>query len=562
MHRFPNPGSALDNLINCFTFLYQNISREQVFDLHDMQELLVSNGLISSSGTMGVEALLKGASKDLSRDKSYNQCKMYAELYRVLGWIQSGEKALWYNFTLLGDHIATASVERLSLVEQCFIGMEFPNDVIDVNGNYVIRPFVTILKTMRALGGVLSRDEIIFGPLSLDNDTDSSTLDAMNKELIYYRTNPKEFDAELQKRLKVRGITQVTARNYTRFPLGALKWLDWAHPIRDKINYSRAQRTYKITAHGIQLVDSIIKKPDIRLSATRNKDYPIKSLAESSFYSMLEESGFDISPVQIIKNNAEQELTNNGIPKNVIFSPFQVLDRAKLASIFNIELPTDKRESIYSPKRLEEVNSGQIQDLQSELKTTIIENTSNLDTKSNAFRKSVENLIDQHTDLEISTILKKEYIAHTKDQFYPLIGDIFQTIGLRCDIPPHGVNSRRWDAIILNDEDSIPIEIKSPTEELHISVKAIRQALENKIILQARQAEKNLKKTTSLAIGFELPKERADVASLIRDIKNIYDIDIAVLGIDYLLKISIRAIRENQALEFKELSNKRGIING
>ena len=32
----------------------------------------------------------------------------------------------------------------------------------------------------------------------------------------------------------------------------------------------------------------------------------------------------------------------------------------------------------------------------------------------------------------------------------------------------------------------IPIEIKSPSEELYVNVKGIRQALENKIILESR----------------------------------------------------------------------------
>lgn len=560
MHRFPNPGSAIDNLINCFTFLYQNIGRDQIFDLHDMQELLVSNGLISSSGTMGIEALLRGASKNLSRDRSYNQCKMYAELYRVLGWIQSGDKALLYNFTLLGDHIATASTERLPLVEKCFIGMEFPNEVIEVNGSHKIRPFVTILKMMTALNGVLSRDEIIFGPMSLDDDSDQAEVNEMIDELSYYRKNPKEFDRHLSKKLEERGITKTTAGNYTRFPLGALRWLNWAHPNLDKVNYLKSQRTYRITEHGLKLAKQLNQSTDIRLSTTKNGNFPQNSLVKACFYSMLEESGFDTSPVQNVKDSSVNELREYGLPDKLIFSPFQVLGRETLSSIFNIKLPKDKRVSIYSPERLEEVDKS-IGGLQSEL-TTIITKAENNNFRINAFSESVIELLDTNNDSEIAAILKEQYVNYTKDQFYPLIGDIFKSMGLNCDIPPHGVNSRRWDAIILNDDDSIPIEIKSPTEELHLSVKAIRQALENKIILQSRQAEKNKRETTSLAIGFELPNDRADVASLISDIKNTYDIDIAVLGIDYLLKISIKAIREDLTLEFSELSNKKGVING
>ncbi len=559
MHRFPNPGSALDSLVNCFIFLYQNIDHEEIFDLHDMQELLVSNGLISSSGAMGVEALLRGASTDLSRDRSYNQCKMYAELYRVLGWIQSGDKALWYNFTLLGDHIATATVERVSLIESCFIGVESPNDVIDVKGDYIIRPFATILKTMNQLNGVLSRDEMILGPLSISDDTDEKIFSSMCEELAELRSAPAKFDKVLASRLKARGITEVTAGNYTRFPLGAIKALDWAQPQRDKSNYRRPQQTYAITSEGQSKVELIKKSIDIRLHNLPDDEKVISDLAFYTFYKMLEDSGFDTSSLSERLGTAETSVKSKFKTTDIIFSPFQTLSRAKLANIFDVTLPSKKRKSIYSPELLEDSNNNET--LHIELDTTVLSNDHEVN-QENDFYESVVQMFDIHGNDEIVEILKESYRAYTKDQYYPLIGEIFTSIGLRCDIPPHGVNSRRWDAIILSSDDSIPIEIKSPTEELHLSVKAIRQALENKIILQSRQAEKNKRPTATLAIGFELPKERADVAKLIEDIKYIYDIDIGVMGIDYLLEMAVFCIRENRKVEFSELASKQGIING
>jgi hypothetical protein len=40
--------------------------------------------------------------------------------------------------------------------------------------------------------------------------------------------------------------------------------------------------------------------------------------------------------------------------------------------------------------------------------------------------------------------------------------------------------------MIVDATDSIPIEIKSPGEEMELSVKALRQAVENKVILLSR----------------------------------------------------------------------------
>ena len=112
------------------------------------------------------------------------------------------------------------------------------------------------------------------------------------------------------------------------------------------------------------------------------------------------------------------------------------------------------------------------------------------------------------------------------------------------------------------EEDSIPIEIKSPTEELHISVKAVRQALENKIILQSRQAVPNKQETSTYAVGFELPNARAEVSELINDIEKIYDIKIAIMGIDELLRLSVNCIAANKTIAFDNLAKTKGIING
>lgn len=559
MHRFPNPGSSLDNTINCFIFLYKNIERDEIFDLHDMQELLVSNGLISSSGAMGIEALLRGASKDLSRDRSYNQCKMYAELYRSLGWIQSNEKALWYNFTLLGDHIANATIDRKKIVEQCFLGMEYPTSLIDVNGSYIIRPFATILKTMNQLNGVLSRDEMIIGPLSIDDDTDQNLFNSMCHELKELRKSKSKFDAKFASCLKSRKITSVTARNYTRFPLGALKWLDWAQPTKNSSNYSTKQQTYKLTEHGKEVIDSLDDMLDIRVKDLNNKSIDSDSLIYHSFYKSLNASGFDTSPLAKNLTKAQEKVTSDFGTPNILFSPFQAVSKEVLSRIFKIKKPTKKRVGVYSPDKLLETKVNK--SLQDELNTTLVTNEEDVNYK-NEFYDSVISLLKTNTQSETVSILKDSFITHTKDEFYPLIGNIFSSIGIKCDIPPHGVNSRRWDAILLSSDDSIPIEIKSPTEEINLSVKAIRQALENKIILQSRKSEKNKWSTCTLAIGFELPNKRAEVLELINDIKKIYDINIAVFGIEYLLKISVNCISENKKIEFSELINKKGILNG
>lgn len=115
----------------------------------------------------------------------------------------------------------------------------------------------------------------------------------------------------------------------------------------------------------------------------------------------------------------------------------------------------------------------------------------------------------------------------------------FRIIGVDCHKSRDGVNGERWDAMIRDSKRSIPIEIKSPTEEMHISVKAIRQALENKIILLSRKTYITTEECSSYAVGYLAPNARAEVVDLISDIKTTFGYRIAVFDIESLIRVSV-----------------------
>ncbi len=125
-------------------------------------------------------------------------------------------------------------------------------------------------------------------------------------------------------------------------------------------------------------------------------------------------------------------------------------------------------------------------------------------------------------------------------------------IDFNCEYSRPGDNGARWDAIIIDETRSIPIEIKSPTEEMHLSVKAIRQALENKIILLSRKTHITDKNTTSLAVGYCLPNDRAEVSSLVENIKETYGYKIGVLDFKSLLTIAISILVDNKGFDKKD----------
>ena len=105
---------------------------------------------------------------------------------------------------------------------------------------------------------------------------------------------------------------------------------------------------------------------------------------------------------------------------------------------------------------------------------------------------------------------------------------------------------QRWDAFIIHPSDSVPIEIKSPGEEQCISVKGIRQALENKIILLSRTTAPCRRETTSLVVGYLIPNDRAEVADLISDIHGAFNITIGIVDFRSLIILAIAEFRGKQ----------------
>ncbi len=561
MQRFANPGSNVDSLTNAFLFLYENIEAEQAFQLYDMQELLVPNGYISSSGAIGIEALLRGANSDPSRDTSYNQCKMYAELFRLLGWIQSTSSALLYCFTPLGKQLANATRNSRGLVSECLLGIEFPTGVMEVDGNRKLRPFAGIIKTMATLDGVLTRDEMSVGPLYMDSDYDQDSFGAMCEELRELRRDHKAFQDKLTWCLKNRNprpISWTTAKNYTRFILGSLKWMDWIETARDSRHYSRPTKTFRLTETGREILHRIDAARDIRAWDIENTGLRLEELCKYSYYNILNRSGFNIDSVQQQYEALESEVEQHLGTTEILFSPFQALSSGELSRIFEYELPEEIRQSIYSPDNVEQEDDRQR--MHTALLSTVPSSGGEVDRENDLYHVLKAHL--ELSDEEIILQLKEQYRTYTQADYYSLIGQIFTILGLQCEVSPAGVNSRRWDAILTTDDDSIPIEIKSPTEELHISVKAIRQAVENKIILQSRQSLPNVWETASLAVGFELPATRAEVDELIDNFQSTFDIKVGVLGIDYLLKLALDCVRNDHNVAFDTVKTLIGIIDG
>lgn len=143
-----------------------------------------------------------------------------------------------------------------------------------------------------------------------------------------------------------------------------------------------------------------------------------------------------------------------------------------------------------------------------------------------------------HTRREFIDVAK-DYLSHLNIEFYDFIGLILKHMGFSNPIVPRsGDVNCRMDAIIVDPENSIPIEIKSPGESVEINIKSIRQACENKVVILSRRFYGTKYNTTSLSIAFKYPPARSDVYELIDDIKSAYGFNIGLIDINDLLGLA------------------------
>jgi hypothetical protein len=555
MLRIANPGSDIDQFIRIFRDLYVTLKDRGDFDLDDMTLALLEKGNVSSQGAFGEEALRRSTRKDRSRDPLYNQSKMYAELYRTLGWFQSTTSSLRFAFSWMGAH-AAETTEPKQLAVECLLGMAYPNEILGAQSGHALRVFPAILATAKALGGGITRDEMIVGPLSLSDDRSSDAIGAMHEMLRACRKKKNgivDAIADVQTR---RGISPVTMGNYTRFPIAAMQWAGWA------VKSSRSM--FSLTPAGEALIERISTLRDFRLNDYQSLPQDAKApFLRLSAHLMLERAGFDLSPARALMDTDRAQLSAQGVVTNPDpwFSPFQQITRTETNAAFS---HLSAAPTVSEPGRVinAQGDHGRISEharvrfvaagvsFAADSETVIVERElrDDLTTARDSRPLAIEAFAARHA-------------RDNQDVFYPLVATLFRIIGFECRISRKGVNYDRADAMIIHATDSIPIEIKSPGEEIELSVKALRQAVENKVILLSRKQYTTRNETTTLAVGFNAPNSRSEVRELIGDIHRAYGFNVGVLDLRSLAALAIAAILTGSKLNLDGFTEMKGVVN-
>ena len=141
---------------------------------------------------------------------------------------------------------------------------------------------------------------------------------------------------------------------------------------------------------------------------------------------------------------------------------------------------------------------------------------------------------------QLATRLAERAQALKQSEFYPLVERLFRSLGFDTWLPARGDTSNRIDLLIMVDGLAIPVEIKSKTETPVINVKAIQQALENRIVLESREIRNTDSEFTSLVVGYDYAPERSDVSELVSDIQAAFGIRIGMVTVKALYVLLLR----------------------
>ena len=552
MLRIPNPISDLTEVVKIYCDIFPILKTYKDFELDVVSKALIQTSNVTSQGAIGIEALERSTRADRSRDPIYNQSKALCELYRLLGWLQSTTAQTRYIVTYLGEALVNTS-NKDEVVEECLLGLSYPNECVEVKADTNLRPFKSILYYINN-NNSLSRDEIIYGVLNIDDDTNISELQKLSKKMIEFRSIKNGLKNEL---IRIGNEINIkydpTMGNYTRFPISAIKW---AHFGEKKNN------TFVVTQEAKNKFTELKDFQDFRLNDfNKLKPEGKKHLINYSHLKMIQRFGLKIDESRL--RESFRFLLDKGIIKNenLLFSPFQLLSYNTIKDI-SPELIFKDAKEYYHLDLTDEVRQSTLKE---ELKLKYsLENKSRDFTKITSltiYKEIMDLLSKTKSSSKTVSILYENYERANKDVFYPLVADLLCIIGFNCKVSRGGQNYERADAIIIDNNYSIPIEIKSPGEETEISVKAIRQALENKIIFLSRQQYKTDYETTSLAIGYNSPNIRSEVFELIDDIYNTFKFNICVLNFTDLLVLAVSVINSGKEIKIENFRTLRGVYN-
>lgn len=321
----------------------------------------------------------------------------------------------------------------------------------------------------------------------------------------------------------------------------------------------------KMTPYGRERAEWLKRVLDIRIDNYEQMDVSVKpSLIRLGFYSMLQRSNFDVSPVSDMLSQDESATQSVKGNRELLFSPFQTIKMPEVNAALGVdysEYGIDAKRPAAIGRVAEDLDSHKSEKSRIHLLQQAT-NSANLVHQDSEIARTI---LDYQQEGKSEDYIVNELFAHfrkaNQNVFYPLIADLFTVLGFHCTASRAGINYERWDAIAIDENYTMPIEIKSPGEEEFISIKAVRQALENKVILLSRKPYQTDWNTVTLAVGYNMPNDRAEVARLIEDIKLAFGISVGIIDFKTLLLMAVKTLAGTASISLDDIRGMEGLIN-
>jgi hypothetical protein len=388
----------------------------------------------------------------------------------------------------------------------------------------------------------ISRDEMILSILSCKDDYGKNNLNLIIDNIKNIRKS-NNINLFLNKLSESSKIKINTLRNYTRVPIMFL---------RDTNLFEIKFNFLVLTQKGNEVVNFVNDSYDFRLRDIKN----IPETKFSDFFKAIYEFLF-LNKKNILFNN--KYLLKLEIPKEkvILFNPFQQLNITELSTIFDWDINKSNYKRDFTDKDI-------INNYEKEINTKLIFNSLNEKINKKFIKiiptKEIFAAKNKNDIIYISNNFCQSLIKYKKADFYALVESLFNELGFNCFNSRYGTNAERWDSKILHDNKIIPLEIKSPAEEIFLNIKGIRQALENKIILHSRYPKSSDINHSTLLVGFKYPNSRSDMIRLIQDIKKTFNIKIGVIDFFTLVFSFFWSIKNSQQIEKQQILKLEGFL--
>lgn len=559
MIRFRNSGSDPENQVTILGLLHESFQDGSAFDLEEFANTVAQKHMMSSNGFSGKQALDESRTDDKSKDSMLMDSKLYVEVFRMLGWLVPKEPQQSYPVVIsfLGEHIAKSATNWKPLYRECLINMISQTEfTTNVKYSENCRPMVAILQFAIELDGIITSREMCMGPMCLNDNTPNSFTKLCEELRDLRNKTDAERKAAFRKFAKNLDMQENSVVNCTRFPIAALVGAGFLKPI-SKIIGGKTQHCFEITKAGRDICSTVMSLRDMRLDefnkyAKKEQD----ALIRLGFFSMLERAGYDISAKASTVRRDKQTCKHILNGKNILFSPYQILHKDLVNNALGITQEHGVRKVIGNVVCTKKVVPKTIVSLNQD--STVPQHLSD---EAKRWVQEIAQRAKGKSAKEITHEIFEEIEDYEQNKFYPLVVALLEILGFTCILSRAGDNGNRWDAMISDPQRSIPIEIKSPRESSTLTLKAIRQALENKIVLLSRKTYKTAQETSSLAVCYKLPNDRADAQRLIEDIFITYNISIGVVGIENLIGSAANIIINNKSFSRETLCNLKGFLH-